>query len=120
MRMKRASAILVLCAGFVFAHEGHDGTPITLTGTVVDTGCYLTHDSKGPDHASCAMACAKNGVPLAIVDGSGKMYISVASDHQNPNLKLMNFIEKKVKVTGTLLQKGGVSGIAIKTVDAAR
>jgi hypothetical protein len=118
--MKRAAAILILGAGFVFGHEGHEGKPVTLNGTVVDTGCYMTHDSKGPEHAACAMACAKNGVPLAIVDASGKLYISVASDHQNPNAKLMNFIEKKVKVTGTLLQKGGVNGIAIKTVEAVK
>src|SRR5437016_677802 len=94
MRFTRAALTLMVGVGFVFGHEGHEGKPITLTGTVVDTGCWLTHDSKGPEHAACALACAKNGVPLAILDPSGKVYISVASDHKNPNLKLMDFIEK--------------------------
>lgn len=111
--------IFIFGAGFVLAHEGHEGKAVTVTGTVIDTGCYLTHDSKGADHAACALMCAKNGVPLAIVDAAGKIYIAVASDHKNPNLKLMDFIEKKVKVNGTLLQKGGVNGIAIKTVEIA-
>ncbi len=119
LRIGFASAI-ALCAISGFAHEGHEGKPITLTGTVVDTGCYMTHDSKGPAHAACAAACARKGVPLAIVDGSGKLYIAVASDHTNPNLKLMEFIEKKVKVTGTALEKGGVQGIAIKTVQLSQ
>jgi hypothetical protein len=98
------------------AHEGHDGKPIVMTGTVVDTGCYMSHDSKAADHTACATACAKNGVPLAILDEKGKLYLPVASDHKNPNAKLMDFIAKKVKVSGTLIEKGGMQGIAIKTV----
>jgi hypothetical protein len=59
-------------------------------------------------------------VPLAILDeATGTLYIPVASDHKNQNAKLMPFIEKKVKVTGTLMEKGGIKGIAIKTVEAA-
>ena len=58
--------------------------------------------------------------PLALLDeASGTLYIPVATDHKNQNLKLMPFIEKKVKVTGTLVEKGGVKGFAIKTVEAA-
>jgi hypothetical protein len=42
----------------------------------------------------------------------------VAADHKNQNAKLMPFIEKKVKVNGVLLEKGGLTGLAIKTVEA--
>ena len=118
--MKIILLIGLFAAPSVFAHEGHEGKPVVVTGTVVDTGCYMTHDSKGPDHAACALACAKKGVPLAILDGSGKLYLSVASDHTNPNLKLMDFIAKKVKVSGTLLEKGGIQGIAVKTVELSQ
>ena len=107
-----------LTLGILFAHEGQHGQPITVTGTVVDTGCYITHDSKGPKHETCAAACAKNGVTLAILEDSGKLYIPVAADHKNQNLKLMQYIEKKVRITGTALNKSGVSGLAIKTVEA--
>jgi hypothetical protein len=31
----------------------------------------------------------------------------------------MPFIEKKVKVTGTAVDRGGLTGIAIKTIEAA-
>jgi hypothetical protein len=117
--MKLATVVLscLFGAAFLLAHPGHEGKPITVTGTVVDTGCYLVHDSKGPDHAQCAATCAKNGVPLAILDADGKIYMPIAADHKNPNLKLMDFVEKKVKVTGTSVEKGGVNGIAIKTVE---
>lgn len=118
--MKRSVFFAFLLAvGALFAHDEPKGKPITVTGLVVDTGCYLSHDSKGADHTACATTCAKNGVPLAILDDKGKLYMPIAADHKNQNLKLMPFIEKKVKVDGTLLEKGGVSGIAIKTVAAA-
>lgn len=119
MKKQIAWILSLIAAAVAFAHEGHGGKPITVVGQVVDTGCYLSHDSKGPDHMACAEACAKAGVPLAILDESGKLYIPIAADHKNPNLKLMPFLEKKVKVTGSSMVKGGVNGIAIKTVEAA-
>ena len=64
--------------------------------------------------------CAKKGVPLAIVDSGGKIYLPLGVDHANPNTPLMPFIEKKVKVTGTAVERGGLTGIAIKTVEAAK
>jgi hypothetical protein len=110
------SAVL---ATAIFAHEEHKGKAVTITGTVVETGCYMSHDAIGDKHTECATACAKAGVPLAIVDGAGKVYLPIAADHKNPNAKLMPFIEKKVKVTGTAMEKGGLEGIVIKTVEAA-
>ncbi len=114
------SVSIFACAALLFAHEGPDGKPITVIGQVVDTGCYLHHDSQGADHADCAKMCAKAGVPLAILDGQGKLYLPIATDHKNQNLKLMPFIEKRVKVTGLLLEKGGLAGIAIKTVELSK
>ncbi len=119
------SAILMLIAGAALAIAQHDhashGKEITMTSLVVDTGCYMAHDSKGDKHVGCATACAKAGVPLALLDeASGTLYIPVATDHKNQNDKLMPFIEKKVKVTGTLVEKGGVKGFALKTIEAAK
>lgn len=103
----------------LLAHDEPKGKAVTITGTVVDTGCYFSHGAIGGKHTECATACAKAGVPLAIVDGAGKIYLPIAADHKSPNAKLMPFIEKKVKVTGTAMEKGGLEGIAIKTVEAA-
>jgi hypothetical protein len=110
---------LALAAGMLFAHDEPHGKPITMTGEVVDSGCYLSHDSKDDAHLACAKQCANAGVPLAIVDGAGKVYMVVAADHKNPNTKLLPFLQKKVKISGTLITKGGLNGIAIKTVEAA-
>ncbi len=111
---------LTLTLGVLLASDEHTQKPITMTGTVVDTGCYMAHDSTGPDHAACAKECAAKGVPLAIVDDSGKLYVAVAANHANPNEALMPFIEKKVKVTSILFEKSGVPGIWVRTIAAAR
>ena len=117
--MSRLLLGAALAASVLLAHEEPKGKAINVTGQVIDTGCYIAHGGQGADHAACAATCAKNGVPLAIVDSSGKIYMPVAVDHKNQNARLMPFIEKKVKVSGTLLEKGGVTGIAIKTIEAA-
>jgi len=114
-------AAILLFAGIVFAHEPVKGKPITLNGLVVDTGCYFSHDSKGDKHAECATTCAKAGVPLAILDEkTGAVYLPIAADHKNQNDRLLPFIEKQVKVTGVLYERGGVKGLVLKTVAAAQ
>ena len=112
MKTRIATAVLALAA-FGLAHDDDKGKPVTVTGTVIDTGCYMSHDALGEKHTDRAAMCAKNGVPLAIVDAAGKLYMPVAADHKNPNAKLMPFVEKKVKITGTLLEKGGLTGLTI-------
>ena len=113
--------LLSLVVPFVLlGYEDAKLKPITIIGTVVDTGCYMVHDGIGPDHAGCATECAKKGIPLAILDDSGKVYLPLGANHKNPNTQLMPFIEKRVKVTGTSIERGGLSGIAIKTVEMAK
>jgi hypothetical protein len=109
---------LGLCA-FAIAHDEPKGKPITMTAKVVDTGCYFSHDTKG-DHAACAAMCAKKGIPLALVDDAGQMFLVVAAEHTNPNTQLIPFVEKKVKVTGTALEKNGMHAVLIKTVEEAK
>jgi predicted lipoprotein with Yx(FWY)xxD motif len=116
---KTITTVFIAFAILALAHDAPKGKPVSITGTVVDTGCYVSHDSKGEAHAKCAEACAKNGVPLAILDEHGTLYMPIAVEHKDQNAKLMPFIEKRVKVTGTILEKGGLKGIAIKTVEAA-
>jgi hypothetical protein len=117
--IQNTAILIALLTTIAAAHDTHAGKAVTLTGTVVDTGCYVSHDSKGASHATCAAACAKAGVPLAILDDHGTLYMPIAVEHKDQNAKLMPYIEKRVKVTGTEMQKGGLKGIAIKTIEAA-
>ena len=127
MIMKTALCTLVLAAagvGGAYAWQGHahehgDAKKTQITGQVVDIACFVGHNSSGEKHAKCAETCARAGNPLAVFDGK-QIFLSVSMDHKNPNTKLMPFIEKKVKVTGTVMEKAGFRGIAIEKVEAAQ
>ena len=119
MRILKIGLLTCAVALGLFAHEELKGKAVSFKGTVVDTGCYFAHEGMEKGHTACATMCAKAGIPLAVVDESGKLYLVLGNDHKNPNTRLMPFIEKKVKVTGTLVDKGGMSGLAIKTIEAA-
>ena len=114
--------VMMTMAVTALAHDPHKGTAVTtVTGTVVDVACFVGHDSIGEKHATCAEACARAGNPLAIYDARTKsLYLPVAMDHKNPNMKLMPFIEKRVTVKGKVLAKAGLKGIAIESVEAAK
>ena len=116
----------ILGAGSAFAWQAHSlehegGKTVQITGQVVDIACFVGHNSSGAQHAKCAEACARAGNPLAIYDEAAKaLYLPVSLDHKNPNAKLMNFIEKKVWVSGTMMEKAGLKGIAIEKVEIAQ
>ena len=117
---KTATLVFGFIAVFsLFAQAQSPGKPATIVGQVIDTGCYFEHASKGPQHATCATVCAKQGIPLAILTADGKVYLPIAADHKNQNTKLLPFVEKNVKVTGTIIEKGGMNGIVMKTIEAA-
>jgi hypothetical protein len=104
----------------VYAQHSHNEKATkdaTVIGEVIDPVCYLSHGSLGKEHRACAEYCVKQGIPLAILEEkTGKIYMSLPVDHSNPNSKLKDFIADKVKVTGTVYSKGGLTGIHVRTV----
>lgn len=96
------------------------GNEMTLTGTVVDVNCFTANGATGAAHKACAEACAKAGVPLAILSSDGTLYMAVSAKPADPqNSKLLPFAEGKVKITGTHRFKNGLHSIEIKTIEAA-
>jgi hypothetical protein len=138
--MRRIALILLVlvlaCAvGLVYAQDAHKGAKAekkmaskeketTVKGEVVDVSCYLRHGDQGmgDSHKSCAEACAKAGTPLGILTKDGKLYVSVLPDDHSagPNAVLMEHVAHQVEATGIVRTKGGVRGIMISKVEAAK
>lgn len=119
-RILASAAAFGLLALPLSAQQANAGNKVTLTGEVIDVNCYSTHQLSGAQHKACATACAKAGVPLAILASDGTIYMPVSSkpgDAQNG--RLMQFIAEKVKVTGTHRSVSGLHTIEIETVEAA-
>ena len=93
---------------------------VKLVGQVIDSVCYIRHESMGKKHKECAIKCAKQGITLGILEeGTGKIYLSFPEGHGNPNKKLLDYVEERVEVTGTVYTAGGVTGIEVKTIKRA-
>lgn len=92
----------------------------TITGEVVDVACALKkgEGGHGPDHAACAMACAKRGQAVGIMTNDA--IYSIAGDYtENNNAKLLDFVAKKVTVTGTVSEKDGQKTITVTSIKPA-
>jgi hypothetical protein len=84
------------------AHEGgHDekaaGPKQTLTGELVDMACYLNEGAKGADHQECASMCAKDGIPVGLLTGDGKLYALIV-----PPSALASVMASQAEVTGSV------------------
>jgi hypothetical protein len=112
---------LVATAAFVAALASSTfAQATTVKGEVVDVACATKKapGGKGDDHAGCAMACAKKGMPVGIMTADA--IYTVSGDYAaNNNAKLLEFVAKRVEVTGDVTEKDGQKTIAIKTIKLA-
>jgi hypothetical protein len=92
----------------------------SITGEVVDVACATKKapGGKGADHASCAMACAKKGLAQGIMTAD-TIYTVTGDYAAGNNAKLLDFVAKRVVVTGDVTEKDGQKMIAIKTIKLA-
>ena len=93
------------------------GEEVTVKGEVVDLWCYLEGGDHGAEHKDCAIACAKAGNPIGILDKKGNLYVAMGiKDHQPGKEVLLDKMAETVTVSGTLVKKGGVQVIYVKSV----
>ncbi len=128
--MKRITCILaaaaILCLTVpAIAHEGHHmpGEKVvkkTITGEVVDMGCWLGHAARGEKHISCATKCLNQGMPMGLLTSNGTLYL-VTLDHDNadPYNSMKSMAGKDVTVTGELLTRSGMKAIEASQVQLA-
>lgn len=93
---------------------------MTVKGEVVDMACSTDKGDagKGEAHAACAMACAKRGQPAGILTADS-VYTITGDYAANNNAKLLDFVAKKVIVTGEVSEKDGVKSINVKSIKIA-
>jgi len=92
------SLILALSTATAFAQQAK-AKEGTIEGELVDTKCYLSMGARGEGHRECAIKCAKMGIPVAIVDKSGKTY-TIA----HPTGDLADYQGLQARVTGKIFE----------------
>ena len=95
-----------------------EGTPITLTASVVDLSCHSVFNLSGADHRMCAQVCFDQGIPLALIDENGTLYLPVtmAMGQKRGDKDLRGHAEHTVNVTGKVIERGGLYTILIESI----
>ena len=93
--------------------------PRSIVGEVVDPACWIVNGAKGAAHKDCAIACAKAGQVLGIVESKTQKLYMVATDKpgEDPNKGLIDYVGQMVIVKGRVYTRGGATGIKITSVE---
>lgn len=95
--------------------------PRSIVGEVIDPACWVVNGAKGEAHKECALACAKAGQVLAILERkTNKVYIlSTERPGEDPNKGVIDFVAQAVLVKGKVYTRGGLMAIQIASIEPA-
>ena len=92
----------------------------TIEGLVRDVACPIqNHKSTSTNfNMDCALACAKSGSPLVILTKDGDMYFPISDQMPDPSQreKMMPFVGKQVRATGTVYRRNGTRSMVISQI----
>jgi hypothetical protein len=80
----------------------------TLMGEIVDLHCHSSRGAAGAEHAGCAEACIRRGVPPALLTTDGKLFMLLDEKMTSVSAKVAGKVGKAVKVTGVIVEDHGV------------
>lgn len=95
---------------------------IRLRGEVVETACFIMAGRRGAEHRQCAIASARAGQQLGVLDEkTNVLYVAVvdrqAGETESP---LLPFIAHRVEVRGQPLEHGELPAIIVSDVRSLR
>jgi len=100
---------------------GRPARKATIEGLVRDVACPVQNHEATATHLSmkCLRDCAKAGSPLVILTKDGELYtpISDRMPDQDQRQKLMPFLGKYVRASGTVFERKGTHAIAISEIE---
>ena len=119
MRLVWISGISLLLSAAIAAAA--EGTETTVNGWVLDSACAFTKGLTKPISRECALACAKSGSPLVILQADGAIYwpISDTMPAAGQNSRLMPFAGKQVTASGKVYTRGGSKALVIESIKEA-
>lgn len=118
MRHLALTLVAVLTGAWLIAPgPANAAADVTVKGEVVEVSCSLTRgkDGQGPAHANCALDCARRGEPLAVLAPDG-LYRMTGDFAAGKNARLLDFVAKRVVVTGTLVEQDGNKLLNVKSI----
>jgi hypothetical protein len=101
-----------------FAAVAEQGAKATVSGWVIDSACAFTKGLGKPIGKQCAVACAKKGSPLVIMQDDGTIFLPVSdkTPATAQNQKLLPYAGQHVTVTGKQYMRAGSRALVIETI----
>lgn len=120
--MPRSKVVLSVCLLSGIALAAATGEQKTITGWVLDSACAFTKGLDKPISRECALACARKGSPLVILQDDGAILwpVSDSMPAVGQNDRLLPYAGKRVTATGKVYSKGGSQAIVIARLEAAK
>ncbi|MEM8698536.1 MAG: hypothetical protein AAGF44_05160 [Pseudomonadota bacterium] len=124
MKRHLLAAALSLSAGGALAA---DGTPIEVTGEMIDTWCYFSGVMGGPDavvgtaHHTCALWCSAAGIPVGLLTEDGTVYMVVKWEgdaNVADGQALLDVQSHQITAKGTAYLRDGINYIFVEEVVA--
>ena len=113
--MRKTAAAFTVAAFIVALGAPAFAKTETVKGQIVDQSCFMKdkENNKGVDHKmpadtkDCAIACAKQGRPMALLTAEGKVYEIAGGLAADKNAKIVPHISHTVEITGDVMDISG-------------
>jgi len=122
------SLISLACLAVVSAPAyAATGERIQVTGEVIDSWCYYSGVMGGPDavtgsaHHTCALWCAAGGIPVGLLDETGKVYMVLkweGHDKVGDGKTLLSVQSHKLVADGVHYERNGIDYILVENIVA--
>jgi hypothetical protein len=93
---------------------------VTIEGLIRDLACPIENPKASATefNLECALECVRNGSPLVIQTKNGVFYfpISDSTPDKDQHEKLMPFVGKYIRASGTVYERQGTRAIAITEI----
>jgi len=115
------SLLLGLALALLVAAPPAFAADVTITGELVDQGCYVKDKVKnrGVAHQDCATNCAMKGQTAALVTDDGEVYAVAGDLTKDNNMMLAPHMSHRVVLTGAVSEKDGGKVINATTIKMA-
>ena len=119
--MKRVTSLIAVLTGAVLLGSAQEQTEKAVTGWVLDSACAFTKGLAKPISRECALACAKKGSQLIILQDDGSIYWPIADSMPavGQNDRLSPYAGKRITATGKVYSRGGSQAMVIEKLAAA-
>jgi len=112
--------VAALAAGNRLLGAEEKAVDVTLTGSVVDMHCYVTHNLRDAKHTGCSNACIARGVPAGFLADDGTLYVLFGEKPFSVKDQVAGLADVPARLTATPVTRGGIKGLQIKTIERVK